>query len=588
MATAAAVEGQPSQVVTVADGMTLLPMRSRVGLIVGVAAAVAIAVAGVLWMRAPDYRVLFSNLSDRDGGAIVAALGQMNVPYKFAEGGGAILVPAAQVHDARLRLASQGLPKGGNVGFELLEAQKFGMTQFQEQVQYQRALEGELARSIQALGQVSSARVHLAMPKQTVFLRDQQKPTASVLLALYPGKSLDRSQIAGIVHLVAASVPELAPKNVSVVDQTGALLSSNADGGDPLRLDPSQLAYVQQVEAQLLKRIGDLLEPIVGRTNFRAQVNADVDFTVTESTDERFKPNGNPAEAAVRSVQSNESASTNPSGGPQGVPGALSNQPPVPTTAQINQKPPAPQPNQPAQAAGDAAVRNPSATQKSSVTNYEVDKTIRHTRAPTGALKRLSAAVVINYRKAAEGEEKPAPIPEKEMQEITALVKEAMGFREDRGDTLKVSAAPFSVEVIEEPPEVPLWKRPETIAMGMEAGRALLIGIVVLGLVLGVLRPILKSLAAPQVRLQTAAAGGGAAALPSPDGAGAAPPALPRAEAIDDEEGLLPEQKQDKKAIAAILRGPDKVLNAKAIAKQDPKLVANVVRNWVKGGSGDE
>lgn len=319
---------RPTDVVAVARGFGALPHSSKLGLVFGLAAIFAVAVATILWTRTPDYRVLFSNLADRDGGAIVGALTQMNVPYKIADGGGAILVPSAQVHDVRLRLASQGLPRGSSVGFELLESQKFGITQFQEHVNYQRALEGELARSIQSLSAAQSARVHLALPKQTVFLRDQQKPTASVLVALYPGKSLDRGQISGIVHLVASSVPELTPKNVSVLDQNGTLLSSAGDA-DELRLDANQLAYVQQVEASYVKRITELLEPMLGRTHFRAQVTADLDFNAIESTDERFKPNRNPQEAAVRSEQSTDAANAAAGAGPQGVPGALSNQPPA-------------------------------------------------------------------------------------------------------------------------------------------------------------------------------------------------------------------------------------------------------------------
>ena len=301
------------------ESFNRLPNRSKLTVMVVLAALFAMGIATFMWSRIPTYRVLFTNLSDRDGGAIVSALTQMNVPYKFAEGGGALLVPQESVHEVRLRLASQGLPRGGNVGFEMMESAKFGITQFQEQVNYQRALEGELARSIESLSAVQSARVHLAIPKSSVFLREQQKPTASVLLSLYANKTLDRAQVSGIVHLVSSSVPELTTKNVSVVDQHGSLLSSEAanDG----RFDATQLAYVQQVEAGFQKRIGEILEPMLGRQNFRAQVAADIDFTQSESTDERYKPNRNPAEAAVRSEQLGESASNGQPIGPLGIPG---------------------------------------------------------------------------------------------------------------------------------------------------------------------------------------------------------------------------------------------------------------------------
>ena len=563
------------------QGFDALSQQARLGLMIGLAAVVAIAVALLLWSRATDYRVLFSNLNDKDGGAIVTALTQMNVPYKLADNSGAVLVPSDKVHDARLKLALQGLPRGGNVGFELMENQKFGITQFQEQVNYQRALEGELARSIQSLGQVQGARVHLAIPKPSVFLRDQQKPTASVLVTLHPAKTLDRAQVSGIVHLVSSSVPELNPKNVSIVDQNGALISGQAEGD--ARLDPKQLLYIQQVEASVQKRINDILEPVLGRTNFRAQVNADVDFTESESTDERYKPNSNPTDSTVRSTQSSESSSTNPSMTAAGIPGSLTNQPPAPAQAQITgpgngvvgQNPATTRPGGPL-AQNDTLVRNPNATQRSTVTNFEVDKTVRHRREATGAVKRLSAAVVLNHRKAA-GATAVAAIPEKELDEITALVREAMGFRTDRGDSLKVTSAPFSVE--EAPESGPLWKRPETLAFAAEMAKYLFVLIVFAYLIFGVLRPTLRQLSAPKMEVTSVGALpdgttlGSDGVLIGPDGQPLTTHAL---ESSSDPD------------VARALRGPDRVKTAREIAEQDPKLVANVVRNWIHTGSNNE
>src|SRR5450759_4726286 len=257
----------------------MIPLQQKFGLMVALAAVVALLVGGWMWGQTPDYRVLYANLSDRDGGAIISSLQQMNVPFKFAEGGGALLVPANQVHEVRLRLAGQGLPKGGLVGFELMETQKLGTSQFQEQVNYQRALEGELARSIQSLSAVQSARVHLAISKPSVFVREQQKPSASVLLNLFPGRSLDPAQVSAIVHLVSSSVPELPVKNVTVVDQSGSLLSSTGNGTLDAELDAGQLKYVQELEQNYAKRIETILTPITGINNVRAQVTADVDFS---------------------------------------------------------------------------------------------------------------------------------------------------------------------------------------------------------------------------------------------------------------------------------------------------------------------
>lgn len=264
-----------------------MPMQRKLALGAGVATLVAVLVALSLWSVRPDYKVLYANLSDKDGGAIIAALSQMNVPYKHADGGTAILVPADKVHDARLKLASQGLPKGSTVGFELMDNARFGITQFQERLTFQRGLEGELTRSIEALAAVQSARVHLALPNQNGFFREQQKPSASVLVHLHPGRTLDRAQIAGIVHLVSSSVPDLSPKAVSVVDQTGALLTESADGSHKgAGLDAQQLQYVAQIESTYARRIADILEPVVGRDNLRAQVTADIDFSQSESTSE--------------------------------------------------------------------------------------------------------------------------------------------------------------------------------------------------------------------------------------------------------------------------------------------------------------
>jgi flagellar M-ring protein FliF len=475
--------------------------------------------------------VLYSNIADRDGGAVIAALNQMNVPYRMSEGGGAILVPEKMVHDTRLRLASQGLPKGSIVGFELMENQKLGATQFQEQINYQRGLEGELARSIQSLSAVATARVHLAIPKASVFLRDQQKPSASVIVTLHSGRTLDRAQVAGITHLVASSVPELPLKGVSVLDQNGNLLSSPADAAGGL--DQNQLSYVQQIEASTIKRIVDILEPIAGRNNIRAQVTAELDFSQTELSSESYKPNSTPDAAVVRSEQKSESSDqTGAAAGGKGVPGALSNQPPAGNAA-------------PGGAGGTAAQASGSSRRESTV-NYEIDKTVRHVKNPVGQVKRLSAAVVVNHRKTGEkGASKP--LTAEEISQITALAKEAMGFTQARGDTLNVANAAFSVEELEAAPEVPMWQQPENVALARDIGKGLLIGALFLYILFGVIRPLVRTLAtAPRMEPANMAA--------LPDAAEESTPALVQA---------------------------DRLTAAKQLAKSDPKMVANVVKSWV-------
>jgi len=524
--------------------------RARALMMLSAAGVIAIVSAAWLWSSSPSYSVLFTNLSDRDGGAVIAQLSQMNVPYRNADGG-TILVPGDKVHEARLKLASQGLPKGSIVGFEILESQKFGLTQFQEQLNYQRGLEGELARSIQSLAPVAGARVHLALPKNSGFLRDHQAPTASVLVQLHPGKTLDRAQVAGIVHLIASSVPELTPKNVSVVDQHGTLLASQSEGQGSL--DGEQLDYVSQIEAATIKRIEDILEPIVGRDNVRAQVTADVNFYNVEQMDETYKPNQSAEQAAIRSQSSTENSQTG-SAGAQGVPGALSNQPPVPPTAPINaQAGQAPAANQVGAAPG-------SSTHREQMTNFEVDKNVRHTKIASGEIRRLTAAVVINNKPvpaaapaAGTGAAPAAPAApaasaswtQKEMDNIQALVREAMGFNEKRGDSLNVVNVAFSQ--LELPPvePTPVWQQPEAIALGKEFGKAVLFLTLTLIVVFGVVRPALKAISSQVVV------------------AAEAPAASEPAAALKND---LPTTQLDQ---------------MRQIARSDPATVANVVKSWV-------
>jgi flagellar M-ring protein FliF len=526
-------------------GLSALPLNRKLLLAAGVAAFVAIIAAAALWSRQPDYKVLFSNLSDRDGGSVVASLSQMNVPYRFSEVGGVIMIPADKVHDVRLRLASQGLPKGGTVGYELMETQKFGTTQFQERLNYQRGLEGELARSIMSLAQVANARVHLALPTANGFFREQQKPSASVLLTVHPGRSLDRAQVAGIVHLVASSIPDLNPRQVSVVDQTGALLSAQNDSSAQGGLDASQLQYVRSMEQAAINRILEIVEPIVGRGNVRAQVTADVDFTQSESTAEQYRPNQGNEPAAVRSQQVSES-SAGAAGGPAGIPGALTNQPPGASSAPING------PAQPLNAApGSAPGAGGRDGRREATTNYEVDKTVRVTRNATGSLRRLSAAVVINHRRTvdAEGKASLVALEAREVEQIQALVREAIGFNKDRGDALNVLNTPFTSEEPAKPVEVALWKDPEILSLARSIG--LQAGLLLLGLlaIFGIIRPALKASRTPPPAAGLSTVVANEVSLPPPT-----PGALPSG-------------------------GPQEDLIR--MARDNPGTVANVVRSWV-------
>ena len=562
-------------------------LSPRLLLMIGGAALVAVIAAAMLWSRAPDYRVLYSNVSDSDGGAIIAALQQMNVPYRFAEGGTAIMVPEASVHEARLKLASQGLPKGGQAGFELMENQKFGTSQFAEQVNYQRALEGELARTIQAMQEVQSARVHLAMTKPSVFVREQAKPSASVLLKLYPGRMLDRSQVQAIGHLVSSSVPNLPLANVTVVDQSGRLLSSsfqdNASG-----LDPTQLSYVRDVEQGYIKRIEAILGPVVGEDNVRAQVTADVDLDNTEQMAETYRPNQDPANAAVRSTHTAE-ATQNKADAQGGVPGALSNQPPTaprmlptaPAPASASQ-PAANGPNgQPQQAAaantsGSTTTGNSSST-RDTTTNYEVDKTVRRTRAAVGTVRRLSVAVVVNYR----GDGKTwKPLSEAEMANLNALVKDAVGFDAKRGDSVNVVNSQFSGTLPMAKDDLPLWKQPEMIQYAIQAAKYLALAIGFLILVFAVIRPAIRSMGKkdeaatptfvgregedPNAPIITGAAASAGPELEGPAAAGADSEELPDA---------LPQLKNND--------FEKKLETMRRVAQSNPRAVAAVIKQWV-------
>ncbi|MBL8481037.1 MAG: flagellar M-ring protein FliF [Rhodocyclaceae bacterium] len=533
-----------------------MSQRQKVAAIGTAALAIAVLVGVLLWSRVPDYAVLFSNVDDKDGGAIVAALSQQNIPYKFSDNGHAILVPAGQVHDLRLRLAAQGLPRGGSVGFELLDTQKFGLSEPIEQMNIQRALEGELARTIQSLAAVSSARVHLAIPKQKGFLREEQKPSASVVVNLNR-RSLSEAQVAGIVHLVASSVPQLDNESVVVLDQNGKLLTQKSDPQRGSGLDPKQLEYVREVEQDYVKRIEAILAPVVGKGNLRAQATADIDFNLSEQTAETFKPNPNP-DSAVRSEQSSESITNQQ--GPAGVPGALSNQPPPVATAPITTN------AAPGQPAANAATATPLTTKKEATRNYEVDKTVSHVRRALGQVRRLSVAVVVNHRaeKQQNGTMKNVPLPDAEMKQINDLVREAMGFNKERGDTVAVANAPFTEIEKETEAQLPLWKDPENIALGKELLKYLLVAAVAAYLLLGVVRPVVKSLTTP-------------------------PEEEKKPEDEDMEvRDLTPDEEQDEEAEKELspeeqarLAYEQKLADIRQLAHSNPKLVAEVLREWV-------
>jgi flagellar M-ring protein FliF len=526
------------------SGFSGLPALRQIGLMVGLAASVALGVAVALWSQTPSYSLLYGNLAPRDAAAVTDALQKSNIPFKIDEASGALMVASTQLQKARLQLAADGLPKGASNSFEMLgESQGFGTSQFIEAARYQHALEGELARTISNLRNVESARVHLALPKRTVFVRKQEEPSASVVLGLYAGRSLDEGQVASIVHLVASSVPHLNPNQVTVVDQRGNLLTTR-DSASEVGMTSTQFAYNRKVEDSYTKRIEDLLSPLVGAGRIRAQVAAELDFTRVEKTQESY----NPDLPALRSEQTSEDQmSSNISG--IGIPGTLSNQPPAAATT----TPP-----------GTTAPTGESSGNSSrrSTRNYELDKTISHTRLATGNVRRLSVAVVLDDKQTVSeaGEVQRTPWSEEEITKFTTLVKEAVGFNALRGDSVHLINAAFQPVPEAEPlPDQPIWEQPwiwDVLKQGLGA-------IAVLLLIFGVLKPTLRSLTEKGAAMPALAAAGG--------GEGG----------VGEDQLTLGAARQGSLPAPQRLQYDQQIATAKGMIQQDPKRVAQVVKNWV-------
>ncbi|MCE2746676.1 MAG: flagellar M-ring protein FliF [Burkholderiales bacterium] len=541
-----------------------LPQKNKMGILIGVPLLIAVIVSLLMWSSQVSYRVLFSGLNDQDGGAIVEALNQMKVPYEFNTAGTAILVPSDKVYDTRLALASQGLPKGSVSGFEAMDNQKLGITQFQEQVNYQRALEGELVRSIQSISAVQSARVHLAIPKPSIFIREKQTPSASIVLNLFGSRTLSEPQINGIVHLVASSLPGMNPEDVSIVDQSGRLLTGKTqlESG----LNPTQLAYTTQIEQNLTSRIVDILSPVFGSENVRATVTANMDYSTSERTDEIYKPNGDATQATIRSQQISESNDGSSNANPQGVPGVMANTPPGEAAANIGQNP------QQALANGsNNATQTNSSMRKDSTVNYEVDKSVQYTKSQVGKIQRLSAAVVVNYKTITDpkGETRQVPLTPEEITQLDSLVKQAIGFDEQRGDAVNVVNQAFT-KVEEE--SIPMWAQQETIDLAKSLGMPIGIALIAAILVFGLFRPMMKP---AEVELFDE----GPELLP-----GQRTPLLANQVGGDSDAELL-EQLQREGTLPGMNR-QEKLDKLRQLAKEHPQIVASIVKNWVNGENG--
>lgn len=528
------------------------PVLRQLMVMVSIAASVALGVAVVLWSQTPTYSLLYGNLSTKDAGDVVAALEQANIQFKVDTTTGAVMVVSKDLHSAKLKLAGDGLPRGDSMGFELLQQNTgLGTSRAVEAARFHRALEGELARTISTLTTVQSARVHLATPKQSVFVRHKKSPSASVVLKLYSGRSLEKAQVASIVHLVAASVPELEASRVTVIDQKGTMLSSNMDTRE-MMLSASQFEYTRTLEDHFRKRVEDILIPFLGEENISAQVTAEVDFTMIEQTAERF----NPDYPALRSEQVNEESSKLSS--VQGVPGAISNQPPVVGTAPQTAE---------GQVGAESSGAAPLNSSKRATRNYELDKTISHTRLAASNLKRLSVAVVVDNEvtTAEDGTVSSRERTPEEISRISGLVKDAIGYSAQRGDSVRVVNAAFQIpELPESLPEIPIWEEPWVWDIAKQVGGLIL----VLVLIFVVLMPTMKKLiATPEYMAEAAVAGAG--------------PGGVLGQQLLGVDGVAAEGSRESVALPGPAKYEDTLEAARQMVNDDPKRVAQVVKSWV-------
>src|SRR5580692_8344651 len=533
-----------------ARGIADIPGLKQVGLLAGVAAAIAAAIWLVLWSQGQNYSVLYGQLSERESGQVMDALTAAGIEFKLSPSG-AVSVPESKVQEARIRLASQGLPQSDSMGIEMIQKDSaLGNSTLMESARYQSVLETELARTIIKVQGVQSARVHLALPKPSVFLRDAHKATASVMLQLYPGRRLEPGQVAAIVHLVASSVPELAASDVTLVDQAGSLLNSpdeNAEAAASSR----QFEQTRKLEESLQQRIVELLEPMLGAGRVRATVTADMDYTVTEETHENYDPQ----KTAVRSEQTSNEMRKNGDGA-EGIPGALSNQPPgtsgAPTIpgAATPGNPAAP----PTAAVASAANTGPTSSAQRSTRNFEVDRTLSYVKQPVGTLKRLNVGVVLDdWQKVdADGKVTTAPMSDTDIKRFTQLIKESIGLKDERGDQINVMNQAFKGDAAVPPVDaLPLWQQPWLLQLAKQiVGAALVLIVAFL-----VLRPLMKSLTKPSKR-SSAALG----------------------EDVDGDRLSLSGQ---GKAIKLAPSFEQQIAAARTLVGQDPRRAAQVVKDWV-------
>lgn len=532
-----------SHAATAFEGLQSLPFSRQVFLLLALAASIAIGVGVVLWAQKPDMQPLFSRLESQDTDSVIDALNQAKTHFSIDPNSGTVLVPSDQVQKVRIQLAGKGLPQGNAMGFEMLEKKShFGTSQFMEMAQFVRALEGEMARTISGFSHIKSARVHLAIPKQTVFVNDKRNPSASVFVDLHAGRSLSKGEVDAIANLVAASVPQMQAEQVTIVDQRGHLLSHRGEN-DAFATTRQQLDLKQQIENNYAERIERILMPIVGAHRLRTEVSANVNFTVTEKTQEIFDPEG-----AIRSqnVLEEERGQGQSAGA---VPGALANTPPI-RASTVN--------NTPKTAGGEAAnyqqANHPTQLVRQQSHHFELDKTISHTKSQPWELQRLSVAVAIDDFVMTDkaGHQTRKPLEKSQVERIERLVKDAIGFDEKRGDAVSVVNVAFNPPMaVGEIPASSFYQQP----WFWSAVKYAVTTLSLLLLILGVLKPAIKNLTLNVENKQKAAL-----------------------QALDEQHKTpLPLEQ---------LPYQDRMNAVKQMAQHEPARVAQVIKTWM--GKPDE
>ena len=540
-----------------------MTQSQRIGLMVAIAVMASAGIVAYLWASAPTFVPLYTGLSSRSGGQVISALGKMSIPYRVSAGGAVIKVPASDANSVRLKLAAQGLPSSGKVSYESLESEPLGTSDFVQHVQYQQAVSTALSRTIESLSAVQSARVTLAIPPRPIFMDDTRKPTASVLLVLRPGTSLEGRQVVGIQHLVASAVVGLSDSDVSVVDQNGNLL--NGTSGGPLGDGTGQLGYREQVERRLEAQVVALLSPIVGEKHVRVSVAADINYAKVKTAAIVY------GKSHVLSEQWHLS-SDGASGKASGVPGALSHVPPGAASAPFS-----------ASAGRSATALAVSGTSgvprdQSRTVNYQNDRTVTEEVAPAGAIKRLSVAVLIDQaavgrngstttgvtsvktgktgKSAKTVKRVKSAISSGEIARLTQLVKDSIGFDAARGDSVSVMAVPFAAPEVSDPPSAPWWSSPLVPVLGRYL--AGLVGLVLIWFL--ILRPVLRAAVG---RMDSSS---GADLNNLPEHAGEAEAAVQR---MARNEANLAAQLGD----------------AHVAVDRDPAAAARVIRRWMSNDS---